>query len=210
MSYTLTPFLVDLGKLKAAVKSKDKALLQAVYAGNPDALSADAEPEEDDEDEDLSLRTALQHLVMGEPFADDSAHQYGYALMELCGHLGARLPADQWSGVRWEVLEQTGADELVTKTGTPVELPETDDFPRIGFLDARKVAATVEKMGSGKVTNIAPSGRAPRRSLLTRLFRLIMPRESLSAADKRGLFGEYEEWLRRAAKEKKGLVFFYY
>ncbi|MGV3719289.1 MAG: DUF7691 family protein [Actinomycetota bacterium] len=210
MSYSLVPYLVDLEQLRQAVGGKNEALLAAVIAGNPDALQ-DAEPD----DEELSLAQALRHLVMGEPLDAGSAHQYGYALMELCRHLGEELPErDLWESIHSNVLESTGADELLSRTGAPVPLPKIDDFPYIGHLEAAQISALVDRLGGGRLISASPTGRKPRRSfrswLIGKLLSRITRRGPMTAEEVRECLDEYEGWLRAAAAKKKSLVFFYH
>lgn len=67
------------------------------------------------------------------------------------------------------MLEATGADDLLNRTGSPVPLPRVESFPSIGHLEAADIAAMVAGLGDGRVISAAPSGRKPRRSLRSRL-----------------------------------------
>jgi hypothetical protein len=210
MSYSLIPYVVDLDQLRNAVGSKDEALISALIAGDPERFQ-----DEDPDDEEISLGKALRQLIMGEPLDAGSAHQYGYALKELCGHLGEEVAErDLWESIHWEVLESTGADELLNQSGSPVPLPRIESFPNIGHLRAADVTALVAKLGSGHLSTAAPSGRKPRRSLRSRLVGMLLSRivrrEPMSAEDVRECLDEYEGWLRKAAAERKSLVFFYH
>jgi hypothetical protein len=209
MSYTLIPYLVDLEALRRAAGSKDEALIAAAAEREPGLF----EPENADEDE-IPEGEALRHLVMGTPPDKRSTHQYGYALKSLCEHLGERLDADYWESIHWDVLEATGMEEILTRTGSPVPLPPIDSFPAIGHLKAADIAAMVAKLGDGHLKTAAPSGRKPRRSLRAWLLGLLLSRfsrrEPLSEGDLRELLDEYESWLRQAAAKQKSLVFFYH
>lgn len=66
MSYTLTPYLVDLGELRRAVGKRDEALLAAIREGASEYF-ADEETDEETDEEAISLGEALRHLVMGDP-----------------------------------------------------------------------------------------------------------------------------------------------
>jgi hypothetical protein len=215
MSYTVTPYLIDLEVLRRAVGSKDEAFLSAVIQGDPDRFRG-----EEAGGDKVSLGRALRHLVMGETPEPKWAYQYGYALEQLCRHLGEPLPGDLWSGIHWEVVEETGLDELFDRSGPPVPLPPTADFPTIAFLGAGEIAATVAGLGDGHLTSAGSSGR--RRSLpnprsllrgfiLSALRRAVgIQRPALDEEGRRELLKEYEGWLRHAASEHKSLVFFYY
>jgi hypothetical protein len=151
---------------------------------------------------------------MGEAPDSRSAHQYGYALERLCAHLGERLDADCWESIHWDVLEATGIEEILTRTGPPVPLPPIDNFPAIGHLKAADIASMVAKLGDGPLKTAAPSGRKPRRSLRAWLLGLLLSRfsrrEPLTDEDLRELLDAYAGWLRQAAARQKSLVFFYY
>ena len=213
MSYSVGAYAVDLGELAKVIGSKDEALLAALIADNPELGEPDEEAEEEDQ---VSESAALRHLVMGETPHPPSAYQYGYALEELCRHLGEWLPGDLWTSIRWTVLEETGFQEILKKTDPPVPLPPSEDFPRIGHLSAEQVRAMVQKMGpDGHLTTAAPSGKKGGRSLRTRVVtavfsRLLSRREAMTAEDVREMLDEYEAWLREAASKGKALVFFYY
>ena len=144
MSYTLVPYMIDLDRLRAAVGSKDAALVEAVRSKGPEQFDSD--------EYDLTLGQALTQLVMGEKLGRDDTHQYGYALEKLAAHLGRRLPLDLWSGVRWAAMEDSGVAPIMD-SGPPVNLPKIDDFPTIGYLPREQIADMVGKMGDEGLTN---------------------------------------------------------
>jgi len=213
MSYTLVPYLVDLDELRRVVGSGDAALLERARERAPDTF---AEPERDEDDEEVSVGTALRHLVMGEPPQADSAHQYGYALEHLCAVLGRGLDAGWWEAIRWPVLDATGMSEVLD-SGPPVPLPKIADFPRIGFLEPPAIAALAARAAAGPLASIAPSGKRRKPSIQQRLllgvvgavFRL-PSREPLTPEELRDCLDEAAAWLREATGTGKGLVFFYY
>lgn len=210
MSYTLTPYLVDLEALRRAVGSGDEALLAAIVAENPERLGSD----EVEEEGEIPLGQALRHLVMGKLLQKEPAYQYGYALEQLCDHLGEIPACDMWEGIGWQTLEATGVEQVLKRSGPPVPLPPSTDFPRIGHLTAGEIAATVAQLGNRHLTTAAPSGRKPRRSLasilLSALQSRITQRPPLTDDDVQELMEEYERWLRHAAASGKSLVLFYY
>lgn len=216
MSYTLAPYFVDLDELRRVLGRRDEALLAAVIRSSAEDEEAD-EPEAstDGVDDEITVTLALRHLVRGEAPVLGYGHQYGYALEQLCRYLGAQPEErDAWCGIHWEVLEATGVDQVLEKSGPPVELPAISDFPTIGYLPADEITATVGKLGAGHLKSAAPSGRKPRRSvrsgLLGLLLSRIFQRAPLEDEDLRELMTEYESWLREAATKGKSLVFFYY
>ncbi|MEM7625044.1 MAG: hypothetical protein AAF333_05395 [Planctomycetota bacterium] len=144
MSYVLTGYAVEIDKLESLVGSGDAMAVSAVIANNPEEF----EDDEYEEDDELTLRDAVWQLVMGQEKDPDEAYQYGYALQELCDCYGEALLPDLWGGVRWDAVEACGLEPLMTKTGPPVELPPSDDFPRIGHL--RRGAAIESALGAAR------------------------------------------------------------
>jgi hypothetical protein len=183
MSYSLVPYAIDLEQLRAAVGSRNASLKQEVCAANAERIEEDAEDLEDDES--LTLKAAVSELIDGEFSDEDSAHQYGYALEALCSHLGQSLDVNLWCGVRWEAMDVTGLDDVIIDSGPPVDLPDlTGNFPTIGHLDAKAVAAAVGQLDA------SPSKH--------------------DDSDAQALLAEYETWLRTTHQAGKGIVFFYY
>jgi hypothetical protein len=181
MSYSLSPYQVDLDALRRAVGSRDESLLAVMVADDPRL----AEPEKAGRTRrEIPLGRALRHLVMGEPAVEGSAHQYGYALEALCKHLGGSLPSAEWAGVSWFALEATGLDGLMTGAGPPVTLPPIEDFPAIGHLGADEVAERAASPARDRPGGVDPE---------------YLP-----------LIDEFQGWLRTAASGRNGLVFFYY
>jgi len=209
MSYTLLPYLVDLDALRGALGSRDEALFAAIVGGDPDEFA------DDGEDGELSLARALRHLIQGKPLLATAAYQYGYALEHLCRYYGEMLPSDCWESIRWQVLEQTGFAEVLDRTGPPVPLPPSTDFPRIAHLTPEAAAGILAKAGDQPLRSATGSRRRRRRrSLGTMLLQFILPpafsRPPMSDDDLRETLDEYAGWLRTAVERNLGLVFFYY
>jgi hypothetical protein len=178
MSYSLIPYAIELKHLRASVGSKKKALVEAVIKGHPKRFKEEASSGE------VSLRDALTHLVMGESQDDDSGHVYGYALEELCRHLGTELKVDLWCGVRWEAMEILLLEKLLKESGSPVELPFIPDFPAIGHIAASDVARTLKEVQERKA--------------------------GTTDTDLRDLLSEFQGWLKMARTGGKDLVLFSY
>jgi hypothetical protein len=184
MSYALTPYLIDLEELRRAVGSRRQSLIAASLGGDPNELRDAWETEEDAEVEGLvSFDQAVRHLVMGEPLNQDCGSEYGYALERLCRHLGEVILPDAWGAVRWAAVTDSGLEDLLTKTGSPVPIPNTD-FPVIGHWTAAEVAAKVSELGGSHLTS--------------------------DDDELQELLEEYEGWLRKAAAKGNAIVFFYY
>ncbi len=143
MGYTLSAYVIDVDRLRAASGSGDKRLLRSVIKSNPDEFD-----DEDDFPEGssrLPLATALEHIINGESLGEDYT-QYAYALEELCRYLGVNCLADRWD------ICTTGVNRIL-ETGPPIELPPKADFPSIGVL-AR--AAVADELKRAEVPNLYP------------------------------------------------------
>jgi hypothetical protein len=179
MSYVLSPFLVDLVKLRKAVGSRDESLLAAVIDGN----SGPFQITEEEYAGQVSPSLALRQLVMGEKLDQDSAAQYGFALELLCGHLGEEILPDAWGGISWGAVEATGLDDVLMGSGPPVPLPPMPGFPVIAYMTAEAAAGRVSELDDAHA---------------------IHDDEELQE-----LLEEYKGWLREAALKTKDVVFFY-
>jgi hypothetical protein len=131
---------------------------------------------------DKDVERALRQLVMGEHLEEDAGSQYGYALELLCRHFGEVILPDAWGGVRWMAVEDAGLADILTRTGPPVSMPDTEGFT-IGHLTAAEVAAKVSELGNAHLTS--------------------------DNDELQELLDEYEGWLRTAASKQKAIVFFY-
>ncbi|MCI0333878.1 MAG: hypothetical protein L0228_11725 [Planctomycetes bacterium] len=180
MSYVLIPYVVDISKLKSIVGSKVESLVEAVVA----EASADFDEEDDDDQIDDELEEAIYQLIMGEEKYPVEADQFGYALKEICGYCGELLPVDIWNGVRWAAVEECGLEDLLTKTGPPIDLAPNSDFPTIGHIRRGEVNAYLQ----------AARGRL----------------EKSQDSEIRELLEEYTGWLETAAKKGLDVVFFYH
>ena len=95
MSYHLTPIAVDLDKLRAAIGSRDAALVGIIrgrfYA---DSKRIDRLLKEvlDPDEEPLTTGDILRHLIMGEPYREDAGFAYGFCLELVCRQVGKALP----------------------------------------------------------------------------------------------------------------------
>ncbi len=155
MGYIVIPIAVDLDEVKNAIGSKDQALLatlKEVCASNLDQIDELLENALDEDAEPLSADDVLRHLIMGEPYREEAGFAYGYCFEILCQHFGDRLPNGEWSAMRsaWfdtvqAALETAGVSgktfsvTTLVYRGPPVEMPEIDDFPGIGYLTKAEV-----------------------------------------------------------------------
>lgn len=171
MPYTFRPFAIKLEEFKKVRGSGDEALVDAV-ATSDDVPDDDDDPDDyevldDDEEEEESeslptSREALRHIVMGEPYARGIGFKYAYMALEICAHLGEKLPNDLWGQTRAEFVE--AFDRFLNKLGVPksvlrlethfwsrpdpIELPPRSDFPSIGHLTLKECRATLDALSA--------------------------------------------------------------
>lgn len=87
-----------------------------------------------------------------------------------------------WNGVRWAAVKDCGLVDLLS-SGSPIPLPEIEDFPRIGYLAREDVAAQITAS----------------EALL----------EKADDNETCSLLEEFLEWLDAAKKENLDVLFFY-
>jgi hypothetical protein len=69
-----------------------------------------------------------------------------------CRHFGEVILPDAWGGVRWMAVEDAGLADILTRTGPPVPMPDTEGFT-IGHLTAAEVAAKVSELDNAHLTS---------------------------------------------------------
>lgn len=180
VSYVLIPYLVDLREIESVIGCKDASIVDAVKTVNSEKHAAGG----DEGEEHIPLSHAIRHLIMGEPLIPDSAHQYGYALQEICAYKGEVILPDYWSGVRWDAVEECGLEDLFTKSGSPVKMPPTPDFPVIAHIKRDDLAAHLRSAEDRKA--------------------------GFNDDDLIGLLNEYIGWLEAAQTSNKDIVLFYH
>ncbi len=150
MSSDITVFAINSDQLRTALGSRDRALSATIVAGAADYL---ASINEINDEAGLTCAEAVAQLIDGETSPDVPGFLYGYALEAMCGHLGRELPnicpiagASEWIEEVDEFLKSQGVtislNDLVM-CGSPVPIPQPDDYPFIGFWPAEEVPAAL-------------------------------------------------------------------
>ena len=207
MSHGVTPFAVSLAQIQKVVGSRSKSLLLELREEFEDELLEDREEVEeanqDDEfDPELPIDTALRHLIMDEERWDYEGAKYGYALEMLCSFYGDFLTNDRWAGVPMTWAE-TVNDALLDAgipvetfsifghliyRGSPVDIPDIDDFPYIGYVKRAEIPAALEALTDERFTAI----------------------EHDDVDEIRRAAEQVREWLEACLREKSDLVCFFY
>ena len=202
----MTPYAARLDKLRAACGSQDRTLLDSVIRKCGRDFEQFDEMGENlveyhDDAEPITMREALEHLIMGGGYNPRAGFLYGFGLQFLCQTIGTTLPHDHWCSLRgwsWfpevdDTLTALGVPEERLRVrvhligrGSPVPIPpiEADEAPSIGYLTLDEIKAVGETFDEAKVLAI---GDEPMR-------------EGLS---------EVLAWFRRCLKTKRDLVCFH-
>lgn len=148
MSYCLTVYAVSVEHLQRVLGSRDEKLIQRIAEENDYFFSR---IDEIDDEAGLSCADALTQMIRGEVSDDAPGYLYGYALKAICAAVGSELPAiydivgtGDWSDEVDQALKQAGAPVRLTQLmygGSPVPIPEPDDFPSIGNWSPAQVQA---------------------------------------------------------------------
>ena len=207
MSHGVTPYAVSLPQILKVIGSRSKSLLLELREEFEDELLEDREEVEeanlDDEfDPELPMDDALRHLIMVDERWDYEGAKYGYAIEMLCSFYGEFLPNDHWSEMQlsWadtlsEALSDAGvpeetfsiSDHLFDR-GSPVDIPDIDDFPYIGYVELAEIPQVLAVLTDEHFASVNHEDADKIRSSLEQL----------------------REWLETCLREKSDLVCFYY
>jgi hypothetical protein len=135
-----------------------------------------------DDDEELAPELAAAELIAGSPSRPRSGYVYGYGLKRICEVLGTFLTAIEGKG---GMLQALRLNTPLAKDRSPVRLPKSRDFPRIGYLTTAEVGAEVNRLEG---------------------FDLSYPKAEEIEEDRKEFLGA----LRKAAKKGLGVVAFYH
>jgi hypothetical protein len=198
MGYHIKAYRIDWARLSRVYGSRDHSLAKTVASlhGGLDEPYYDLDEDEVEElGEVPGYREAMKSILDGGPFTEVFPEVYIAALELLVWHLGQRLDdmylssrAHPVIGMTETALKDLGvADRLslysLVFRGAPFPLPETGDFPTMGFLDPGEVAA------AHSVARTVQVDRLP---------------EAV-----RGVVQHLDGWLSSAARAGEGLVCVY-
>lgn len=167
MSLALTLYLVDIGKVRSTLGSRDEKLRRQLGGRfKQDLAQADDWFSSEIEGGAPTRYDAIRAVIDGGPFDARFGFQYGYAYEMICRHFGSYLDNNAFSPFRGDWLEQVdqGLKELgVTAVrvttfmygAVPDPLPRPRDVPGYGEWKADQCRALVEQW-----TAAAPERRA--------------------------------------------------
>lgn len=161
MSSAITVYAVSLDRLKQLIGSRDLAVIDAVMSNRKDFL---ATVDDIDDEAEMTCAQALAELINDSPDKDGPGYLYGYALEALCAYAGAELPnicpiarGSEWIEAIDALLERHQAPVQLSDLvygGSPVPIPEPDDYPFIGRWPADKIPATLAAVHAMDVTQL--------------------------------------------------------
>jgi hypothetical protein len=154
---------VSVERLKQVVGSCDKAMIDAIAEGHEDFLSS---IDDIDEDAELTCADAVAELINDELSEDGAGYLYGYAVEAICSHLGLELPnicpiagTSDWIEEIDSLLKDKGIPLRLTGLvygGSPVPIPEPDDYPFIGAWTAAQIAAAKTAFDNADLADVEP------------------------------------------------------
>ena len=170
MSYAVTAYATDLGRIRQVLGSGDASLVPAYLDGFA-ARELDVNEIVDDELADrspaLTIGAAARQMIMGGPYRRHVAHVYGELLEFFCDFHGTFLDNNAWSPVGGSFIDDVsqalasagagpGAPSMggLMRGGAPVPLPPIVDFPFIGFLERDQVPPALDALARADLDRI--------------------------------------------------------
>jgi hypothetical protein len=152
MSYGITPIAVRLSQVNQAFGAGDDLLSRLILERFAHRFERDR-TDPDDEDEP-TLKQALHEIIDGTPLRKNYGHKYAYILEMLCQHYGQFLPNQNFTAMDsdWAETvdlglttagvpeEQLRLNNHLMCRGSPIRIPEPDDFPSIGYLREAEIS----------------------------------------------------------------------
>ena len=146
-----------MDRLKAIAGSHDQALYRChCRCGHKRFLS---NVDDIDDESEITCAEAVAELINGNRSEDASGYLYGYALQAICAHIGKELNTNipgivgavEWSEEVDAILESKNIPIRLEKLiygGSPLPIPEPDDYPFIGKWLAEKIPAALTAFAS--------------------------------------------------------------
>jgi hypothetical protein len=208
MGYSHTFFAIDIAELKELFGSKNDALLDEILKSQAEDIEEfDAFFESDIEEGELpDTATALREIFYGNPRKDADGAIYGYALKIICQHLGEQVQGGEWGAAN---VSDHPYDSLLVKSGLPIPIPEPNDFPDMGYLDANQIdqELALAKADHTEIASDSAKSMSAFRTLMNAIG-LGMKRSGINPEEIQEDIDAYVETLEAAKKLGKGIVSF--
>jgi hypothetical protein len=162
MGHYLFSFAINTGKIRSAFGSKDQAILETIKANRTFHHYSDFQP---DGTTTTPLK-ALEDMINGNSYDQQSDFSYGYALIGMCAALGKSVPYGQEIKLGYETdamtsvlhehfgLGELALDEWLLAYGEhPFKLPNIKGFPLIGMMERSMLEELKERLAEVVVTN---------------------------------------------------------
>jgi hypothetical protein len=171
MSYGITPVAVVLSQVEQAFGCGHNNLVRQIIEEFGYRFNQD-HPDPDNEEEP-TLEQALHEVINGTPLREKYGHKYGYVMEMLCVHFGEELPNQCFWGMRSSWIEkvdnglttagvpeeQLRLNRHLTCRGSPIPIPEPDDFPSIGYLLATEIGPALGALEAANLDTLDPKVR---------------------------------------------------
>ena len=159
MGYNIFSFGINPDKVGASIGSKDKDLLNEIMETEIFRLYSDQ-----DSSWHVSTKAALEQIIFGKPYIEESAHSYWYALISICAHLGEKLIGTHEIKLGYEtdlingfMLSDFGTniiiEEELLRENVSFGLPQVDDWPLAGILNKMEINTLFQKFTSIEITD---------------------------------------------------------
>ena len=155
MSSSINVYAVPVAHLKQVIGSRDQTIIDAIAAAQSRFL---ASIDDIDDEGEIQCAAAVADLVNGTIKEDVSSYLYGYAFEAICAQIGKPLQnicpiagVSEWIEGVDALLESHGIPvRLATLVfaGSPISIPEPDEYPFIGHWPADKIAESLEAFRS--------------------------------------------------------------
>ena len=161
MSSSINVYAVPLERLSRVIGSRDQGLIDAIAESHEDFLSS---IDDIDDEAETTCADAVADLINGETSDDAPGYLYGYALEAICSHVGEELPnisaisrASDWIEEVDRILERKRIPARLSGLvygGSPVPIPEPDDYPFIGQWTPAEILAAATAFQTADLTDL--------------------------------------------------------
>ena len=159
MSSAINVYALRLDQLTQLLGSRNASAIRTIneahsyFLSNVDAI---------DDQAGMTCAQAVAELINGESSKDGPGYLYGYALEAVCAHVGRELPnicpiagASSWIEEVDAFLESKGIPIRLSKLvqwGSPVPIPEPDDYPSIGYWSSDEIPPSIRAFAAADLS----------------------------------------------------------
>lgn len=139
-------YAVDIDELTSLFGSNDDVQREILGACAEEIEDNDACFADEIEDGSVpSTGAAISEIVSGTTSNKTAGFMYGYSLKMICEHLGEYVEGGEYGVAN---VSDHPYQSLLVKSGPPIPIPISDDFPEIGFLRLDQVDEEISRASS--------------------------------------------------------------